>query len=200
MKTLLEAGARLQRTLEELQWRFCFIGGVANFRWGTPRLTADLDLTILTGFGREAEFARVLLAHFASRIPDPMDFAGRYRVLLLRTEDGMPIDIALGAMPFEERSIERSSLGELAPGVGLRTCSAEDLIVHKAFAARAQDWVDVEGVILRQRGQLDWPQIWTELRDLAGLKEEPTLLQDLGRIAERAESVVGPFHWRPDAA
>jgi len=25
----------------------------------------------------------------------------------------------------------------------LRTCSAEDLIVHKAFAARPQDWVDI---------------------------------------------------------
>jgi hypothetical protein len=197
LKTLFEAGARLQRTLDDRGWRFCFIGGVANFRWGTPRLTADLDLTLLTGFSREAEFARILLTHLASRIPDPMEFAERYRVLLLRTEEGMPVDIALGAMPFEERSIERSSLGELVPGVLLRTCSAEDLIVHKTFAGRPQDWVDVEGVILRQGGRLDWPQMWTELRDLAALKEEPEMLTALARIAERAESVVGPFEWRP---
>ena len=197
MITLLEAGARLQRTLEAQQWQFCFIGGVANFRWGTPRLTTDLDLTLLTGFGREAEFVRMLLGLFESRIPDPAEFAACYRVLLLRTEEGMPVDIALGAMPFEERSIERSSLGELVPGATLRTCAAEDLVVHKAFAARPQDWVDIEGVILRQRGRLEWPQIWAELRDLAALKEAPELLDELARVALRAESVIGPYEWRP---
>ena len=77
MITLLQAGARLQRTLEAQRWRFCFIGGVANFRWGTPRLTTDLDLTLLTGFGREPDFVRMLLGLFASRIPDPAAFAER---------------------------------------------------------------------------------------------------------------------------
>jgi len=44
----------VQQVFERHGWRFCFIGGVANFRWGTPRLTDDLDLTLLTGFGAEA--------------------------------------------------------------------------------------------------------------------------------------------------
>jgi hypothetical protein len=65
VNTLFQAGARVQQRFERHGWKFCFIGGVANFRWGTPRLTNHLDLTLLTG---------------------------------------------------------------------LRTCSAEDLIVHKAFA------------------------------------------------------------------
>ena len=51
MRTLLQAGARAQQVFERRGWKFCFIGGVANFRWGTPRLTDDLDLTLLTGFG-----------------------------------------------------------------------------------------------------------------------------------------------------
>ena len=55
MRTLLQAGARVQRTFELFGWRFCFIGGVANFRWGTPRLTNDLDVRLLMGFG---EFVR----------------------------------------------------------------------------------------------------------------------------------------------
>ena len=33
-------------------------------------------------------------------------------------------------MPFEAAAIERSSNGELVRGAILRTCSAEDLIVH----------------------------------------------------------------------
>lgn len=193
MKTLLQAGARVQQAFERNGWQFCFIGGVANFRWGTPRLTNDLDLTLLTGFGAEADYADALLADYESRIPDARGFAAQYRVLLLRTHDGFGLDIALGAMPFEASAIERSSNVELVPGAILRTCSAEDLIVHKAFAARPQDWVDVEGVILKQRGQLAWPQIWSDLSELAELKEAPELLQDLERIARRTEQVIGPF-------
>ncbi len=199
MRTLLQAGAEVQRVFAAEGWRFCFIGGVANFRWGTPRLTNDLDLTLLTGFGAEAAYTDRLLARFESRIEDPVGFAARNRVVLLRTVDGFGLDIALGAMPFEERTIERSSNIELVAGAMLRTCSAEDLIVHKAFAARPQDWVDVEGVILKQRGRLAWPQIWQELAELAELKEEPGLLDELERIVRRTESVVGPFPGaRPD--
>lgn len=193
MNTLFQAGARVQQLFERCDWKFCFIGGVANFRWGTPRLTNDLDLTLLTGFGAEVAYIDALLDEFESRISGAAEFALRNRVLLLRTPDGFGIDIALGAMPFESSAIERSSNAELVSGATLRTCSAEDLIVHKAFAARPQDWVDIEGVILKQCGRLQWAQIWSDLTVLAELKEAPELLTELGRIAVRAESVVGPF-------
>ena len=193
MKTLLQAGALVQQIFERRDWTFCFIGGVANFRWGTPRLTNDLDLTLLTGFGTEAAYAAALLTEFESRISDPTEFALQNRVLLLRTPDGFGIDVALGAMPFEASAIARSTNAELVPGAVLRTCSAEDLIVHKAFAARPQDWVDIEGVILKQRGQLAWPQIWADLAQLAELKEAPEILTELERIATHAQSVIGPF-------
>lgn len=195
MNSLLQAGARIQRGFEHRGWRFCFIGGIANFRWGTPRLTNDLDLTLLTGFGTEGPFIDALLSEFEARIPDPAAFASRNRVLLLKTADGFGIDVALGAMPFEEAAIARSSDGILAPGVTLRTCSAEDLIVHKAFAARPQDWADIEGVIQKQRGVLAWPQIWSDLRELAELKGEPELLELLRGVARRVEHVVGPFSY-----
>ena len=130
--------------------------------------------------------ARLALLH-------PSAFAALNRVLLLRTSDGFDIDVALGAMPFEASAIERSSNAELVPSATLRTCSAEDLVVHKAFAARPQDWVDIEGVILKQRGQLNWPQIWSDLRELAELKEAPELLDQLERVAQRTEVVIGRF-------
>ena len=105
MKTLLQAGALVQQVFERRDWSFCFIGGVANFRWGTPRLTNDLDLTLLTGFGTEATYAAALLTEFESRISDATEFALQNRVLLLRTPDGFGIDVALGAMPFEASAI-----------------------------------------------------------------------------------------------
>jgi len=156
-------------------------------------LTNDLDLTLLTGFGGEAKYIEVLLTEFESRISDAAAFAAANRVLLLRTSDGFGIDVALGAMPFEEHAIGRSSVAELVPGAPLRTCSAEDLIVHKAFASRPQDWVDIEGVILKQRGELAWKQIWSELAELAELKGSPELLDVLERTAQRAQVIIGPF-------
>jgi predicted nucleotidyltransferase len=61
----------------------------------------------------------------------------------------------------------------------LRTCSAEDLIVLKAFAGRGQDWVDVERIVVRQTGKLDWDYIRDQLRPLAALKEAPEILDQL---------------------
>ena len=193
MNTLLHAGARVQRVCEDESWQFCFIGGVANFRWGTPRLTNDLDLTLLTGFGTEASYVDALLARFQGRIADAAAFALEHRVLLLVTPDGFGVDVALGAMPFEVAACERASNIEIVPGAVLRTCSAEDLIVHKAFASRPQDWVDIEGVVLKQRGDLAWPQLWSDLAELSALKGEPAMLETLEQVIARAERVIGPF-------
>lgn len=60
-----------------------------------------------------------------------------------------------------------------------RTCSAEDLIVLKAFAGRGQDWVDVERIIVRQTGKLDWDYIREQLRPLAELKDRHAILDQL---------------------
>lgn len=183
----------MQAQLTRRGLRFCFIGGIANFRWGTPRLTNDLDLTVLTGFGGEEPVIAALLEDLAPRIADAVDFARRHRVLLLRTTDGIAVDVALGAMPFEEATIERATEAELARDALLRTCSATDLVVHKAFAGRPQDWVDIEGVLVRQQGKLVWPQLWADLAELAELKEAPEILEELERVARRAEAVVGAF-------
>ena len=65
-------------------------------------------------------------------------------------------------------------------GQPLRTCSAEDLIVFKAFADRPKDWLDIEGVIIRQPG-IDWPYVRTQLAPLAELKDAPELVDKLER-------------------
>ena len=117
---------------------------------GGAAQTIDVDLTILTGFGDEAPLVRKLLAHYEPRIPDALEFAIARRVVLARAPSGVGLDIALGGLPFEESAVARSSFFAFPPQTQLRTCSAEDLIVMKAFAARAKDWMDVEGIIIRQ--------------------------------------------------
>jgi hypothetical protein len=75
--------------------------------------------------------------------------------------------------------VERSSKFKFPPDVELRTCSAEDLVVLKAFAARGQDWIDVERTIVRQTGKLDWQYIFDQLRPLAELKDAPQIVDQL---------------------
>jgi len=115
-------------------------------------------------------------------------FALRNRVLLLQTRRGVPLDVSLGAVPFEERSIERASDWKVGRGTSLRTCSAEDLIVHKAFAARPQDWLDIEGVLVRQGELLNRRLILRELRPLLELKEDESILPRLRKMWKRRQS------------
>jgi hypothetical protein len=185
---LLAAALELQVFCRTRGWRFCFIGGLAVQRWGEPRLTQDADATVITGFGSEAPFVEVLLGEFTGRLPDTRDFALRNRVVLLRSSGGVPLDVSLGAMPFEERAVARASDFEIAPGVVLSTCSAEDLIVYKAFAGRVQDWLDIEGIAIRQGCRLDDRLIWAEVVPLLELKESPQDAQRLRAILDRARS------------
>jgi hypothetical protein len=182
MKSLFLLAADLEHFFQERRWRYCFIGGIANQRWGQPRTTVDVDLTLLTGLDNEETFLDELLSHYSARIPDPRSFALEHRVLLLQSPGGIGIDISLGAIPFEEKMVARASRYEFLPGVSLLTCAAEDLIILKAFADRGQDWLDVEGVLVRQKGLLDWDYILSELTPLAKLKEAPIILTRLQQL------------------
>jgi hypothetical protein len=156
---------------------FCFIGGLAVLRWGEPRFTRDVHLTILADYGDEPSVTDALLYKFDGRLEATRDFALHNRVVLLFADNGVPIDVALGALPFEHRTIARSSTYLLA-GRHLRTCSAEDLIVHKVFASRDHDWLDVEGVVTRQH-DLNTALIVEELTPLLAAKQTPESLDRL---------------------
>jgi hypothetical protein len=183
---VIRAAAALQAVCLAEGWRFCFIGGLAVQRWGEPRETVDVDLTLLTGFDGEARFVSLLIERFEPRIDHAAEFARANRVLLLRAPSGVGLDIALGGLPFEEQVVDRSSLFTFPPDVPLRTCSAEDLIVLKAFADRPKDWVDVEGILIRQAGRLDWPYVQAQLAPLVEIKEAPEIL---GRLDRRRQEL-----------
>ena len=185
MTPLLQAALDLQTFCIERGWQFCIIGGVAVLRWGEPRFTRDVDVTLLAGYGREDEFITPLLsAGYGGRIPDAADFARRNRVLLLNSPNGVPIDIALGGLPFEALVVERASLFGFAPDCTLRTCSAEDLIVQKLFAFRTRDLLDIETVVIRQRQRLDWDYIEAQLKPLADVKEQPEIMAAFSRFRD----------------
>jgi hypothetical protein len=87
MTRLVKLAAELQLLLDEKSWKNCLIGGLVLQRWGEPRLTKGVDMTVLAGFGGEAPVVDLLLARFAGRRPDAREFALQNRVLLIQSAD-----------------------------------------------------------------------------------------------------------------
>lgn len=173
MTELLEAAQIAQAVLDDLGLPNCLIGGIAVLRWGEPRLTVDADLSVFVGFGGEAKVAEAILSRLRPRIPDAVAFAARHRVVLAQV-DTVAIDIALAAFPFERDLIDRATELEFRPGIRLRTCTAEDLLVLKAFANRPRDWQDIEGIVARQN-MLDRRLLWPLLDELAEVRGDQSI-------------------------
>ena len=153
--------------------------------WGEPRLTRDIDISLLTGFGAEERFVDLLLSAYRPRIEDARRFALARRVLLLLSKDGIGIDVSLAALSYEELAIRRAILVELLPDRSLRLCSPEDLVIMKLFAGRETDVRDARSVLVRQGlGALDWNYIEIQLAEFEGLKEGPPLIDQLRRMRD----------------
>lgn len=56
----------------------------------------------------------------------------------------------------------------------------------KAFANRRRDWADIEGILSRQRGQLEWDYVYPQLALLCELKEEPGIIDTLRQLQREA--------------
>jgi len=185
MHKVFVAALELQAALKEAGRPFCFIGGLVLPRWGNPRMTQDADATVISAFVHDEELIRKFFSRFESRRADGPAFAQNNRVMLLRASNGIGLDVSLGALDFELRATERAVDWKFAKGHTLRICSAEDLVVFKAFAARDQDWADINGILMRQGKKLHLNQIFDELRPLVVLKEDDSILPRLEALMRK---------------
>lgn len=183
MIALYEAVNELSEFMDARAWEYCLIGGVAVQHWGEPRTTRDADFTLLVGWGNEPAYIDELLAHFDSRVENGAAFAMQNRVVLIRASNGVDVDIALGALDFEESMVQRAQPITFAPDLKVPCCTAEDLLVMKLFASRPRDWSDAEGIVARQNG-LDREYVLRQLTPLCELRETP-------EVVERAKRLLG---------
>lgn len=166
----------LQNLLSQFNDQGVIIGGVAASLLGTPRYTVDLDAVFLL---RVEDLPRLLAEAvnqgIKPRISDPVKFARKNRVLLLRHEaSGTDIDIILGILPFEVEMVERSQSVDVG-NIQLRLPTPEDLIIMKAVAHRPKDLADIQAIAashpnldkerirswVKQFGEaLDLPDLW----------------------------------------
>lgn len=189
MNRLIEAALELDEFLTRQAIPYAVIGGVAVQAWGEPRLTLDLDLTVMTPPEGAVALVNRLLEQFAPRVPDPVAFARRTRVVLIRASNGCDVDISLGVPGYEEDLIRRAVDYEVAPGRTIRLCSPEDLIIHKAVAGRPQDLMDITGVVHRQGERLNVAYIRCWLGEFAVALEMPEILERFERAWREFQTI-----------
>ncbi|MGB9721834.1 MAG: nucleotidyl transferase AbiEii/AbiGii toxin family protein [bacterium] len=175
MNRQLEAIKEVHQFFTKEKIPYVLIGGIALQHWGEPRFTRDIDVTILVDLGTEEEVIKKILSAFSPRIKDALQFALKNRICLVKSRSGYEIDISLGIPGYEEIVIKRAVECQLGK-VSVKICSAEDLIIHKSVAGRARDLSDIEGIIMRQRKNLNPKYIRKWLKEFSEILEMPELI------------------------
>jgi hypothetical protein len=161
------------------------VGGVAASIMGRPRATRDIDsLAIVPEENWPALLTAAQSHGIVARIEQPLEFARRTRVLLVRHADtGIDIDVIFGRLPFEEEAIARGELHNLA-GLHVKLPQVEDLMIMKAIAGRPQDLRDIEGLLdVHPDADIDRVRRW--VREFSVAVTMPDMLDDFERLLAR---------------
>lgn len=106
-------------------------------------------------------------------------------MLLLRHESSnIDVDIALGALPFEEDAVRR----KVSKRIGRLTLplpAPEDLVIMKAVAHGPRDLADIEGILAASRN-LDLRHIRHWVRQFASALGSPEIATDLERLLQQS--------------
>lgn len=179
LKSFVEPLTALQHLLDRFNAQGVIIGGIATGFLGKPRFTVDLDAMFfasLKDVPRILEMAKE--EGIEPRTDKVMEFAQKSRVLLLRhIASGANIDISLGALPFEEEVIARSTVYDVGL-LSVRLPTPEDLIILKAVAHRPKDLIDIQTVI-DSHPDLDIKRIKQWVTSFADILEMPSLWTDI---------------------
>lgn len=184
MKHLARSVAALQQRFAEAGVPSAVIGGLAVSAWGEPRLTRDADLKVLARRD-EREHILELLADLTPLHADPDEALRRQGLAFFQDAEGTRIDVMLAETSFDEAAIGRARTVEIQPGLAVRVCSAEDLIVYKLVSTRMQDHLDVEGIVRRQGAALDDRYVEQWLHQFEVALDDSTLLAEYRRLQQR---------------
>ncbi len=169
--------------LNQHQVSHMIIGGLANAVWGEVRMTRDADFKISTDLP-PSQFRRLALTHFPERQTGlPQHLRSPFVIHIWAMPD-VAVDLLMSVFDYERQAIGRA-VDTTIEGIPVRVCTAEDLIIHKAIADRPQDWQDIEGILLRQRGKLDVAYVRDWLTQFAEALEKPELLSRFDDLYRR---------------
>jgi predicted nucleotidyltransferase len=177
---------RIVDFLNEHNIPYMLIGGLVVSIWGETRVTHDADFKVSIDMPL-AEFRSLVLQHFPER---PMNIPAHRKsdhIVHISASPEVAVDLLVSIFDYEKEAINRAVLTDVL-GMSVRVCGAEDLVIHKVISSRAKDWIDVSGILLRQRGKLDIKYIRNWLTQFAEGLESPEMLQQFEKLYAEANS------------
>lgn len=167
------------------------IGGVASSLLGQPRLTADIDATVVLDDDDVDQFLLAASAQGLSpRIARSAEFMRRSAMLLLKHDaTGVPIDINQGRLLFEVQAAARAKTQRLG-AISIPIPTPEDLIIMKAVAHRPKDIEDIRG-ILESQARLDVSYIQQYVQEFGNALDMPELWDDISQLLKKRSVRTG---------
>ena len=182
MENLLQSIVVIQRRLNDAGIPSIVIGGIAVAAWGDPRVTRDADLKVLVERDDAERLIAVLASDYTSLLPDMRRALARQGVIFVQDALGTRLDLLLADTPYDVVAMQRGRDVELQPGVIVRMCSPEDLVIYKLIATRARDHEDAQSVIRRQGSSLDDGYVLDWLRQFEQALDDSTLVDEYKRL------------------
>ena len=145
---------------------------------GYDRATVDVDAVALEIDQDLERFVEAASEQgLTLRLGDGIQFARQHRVLLFRSPGGTGVDIALGALPFEDEVVARATLA-MIDQIEARVATVEDLLIMKLIAGRPQDLDDVRR-LSELYPDLDEERVKGTVTEYAALLEDAQILQNM---------------------
>jgi hypothetical protein len=179
---LFESIIALQTRLNDAGIASIVIGGVAIGAWGEPRLTRDVDLKILLKREDAQRLLTILGDEYTSIVPNPIEMLHKQALVFLQDSRSTRLDLLLADTPYDEIAIQRGRYEEVQPGISIRLCSPEDLIIYKIISTRQRDHEDARSVIYRQGDRLDDGYVLSWLRQFEQALDDSTLVTEYQQL------------------
>jgi hypothetical protein len=166
--------------MRERNLRWYLFGAQAAIIWGSPRWSADVDITAEIEPSAIDPFVATMKQHGFDLLVDDSEFVARTRVLpLIHKKTQMPLDVVLAGSGLEQDFMTRAIATDV-DGTSVPVISPEDLIIAKVLAGRPKDIEDIRHLIHQRRSSLDAERI----RGVLGLLEQALSQSDLLPVFE----------------
>lgn len=150
--------ATLRRLHGDLRWagaQWCLVGGLAIASRSEPRNTRDIEVAVaVTGDHQAESIIRKLCENRGYRILTVLEETGTARMATVRLlppgsdARGAIVDLLFASSGIEPELVTASTVISVIPDVDLPVATAGHLLALKVLAARPQDLVDAQNLLL----------------------------------------------------
>ena len=166
--------------------RWYLFGAQAALLYGSARLTADVDATVLLGdVSSEALLVALQAGGFQLRTDDAKFVATTRVIPVVHTATGLPADVVLGGPGLEELFLSRACERDVG-GARVPVVAPEDLIVMKILAGREKDRQDVVAILRAGRGNLDLGAIRSTIEMLEAALAQSDLMPLFNKLERQS--------------